>query len=56
MVAARAVRASGPRFRRSHGNLPGVVVVRESKDRTGPVLAFAPATWGAFLTRLAPAD
>ncbi|KIR64627.1 MULTISPECIES: DUF397 domain-containing protein [Micromonospora] len=38
------------------GNLPGVVVVRDSKDRTGPVLAFAPAAWGAFLTRLAPAD
>lgn len=34
------------------GNLPGVVVVRDSKDRTGPVLAFAPAAWGAFLTRL----
>ncbi|MEV5820537.1 DUF397 domain-containing protein [Micromonospora harpali] len=38
------------------GNLPGVVVVRDSKDRTGPVLAFAPGAWGAFLTRLAPAD
>ncbi|MBB5829481.1 hypothetical protein HDA31_005670 [Micromonospora carbonacea subsp. aurantiaca] len=33
-----------------------MVVVRDSKDRTGPVLAFAPAAWGAFLTRLAPAD
>lgn len=23
-------------------NLPGIVAVRDSKDRTGPVLAFAP--------------
>lgn len=30
-------------------NLPGVVVVRDSKDRSGPVLAFAPATWEAFV-------
>ncbi|KKJ98542.1 DUF397 domain-containing protein [Micromonospora sp. HK10] len=32
-------------------NLPGVVVVRDSKDRCGPVLAFAPAAWRAFLAR-----
>ncbi|MFI7433363.1 DUF397 domain-containing protein [Micromonospora haikouensis] len=38
------------------GNLPGVVVVRDSKDRTGPVLAFAPTAWGAFLTRFTPTD
>ncbi|WP_406078450.1 DUF397 domain-containing protein [Micromonospora sp. NBC_00858] len=30
-------------------NLPGVVGVRDSKDRTGPVLVFAPAAWRAFV-------
>jgi hypothetical protein len=30
-------------------NLPGVVGVRDSKDPTGPALAFAPATWAAFV-------
>jgi hypothetical protein len=30
--------------------LDGVVGVRDSKDRSGPVLAFAPADWRAFLT------
>jgi Domain of unknown function (DUF397) len=29
-------------------NLPGIVAVRDSKDRTGPVLAFAPDEWAAF--------
>jgi len=29
-------------------NLPGVVAVRDSKDRGGPVLAFTPAEWEAF--------
>jgi hypothetical protein len=29
-------------------NLPGAVAVRDSKDREGPVLAFAPADWQAF--------
>ncbi|SCE64565.1 DUF397 domain-containing protein [Micromonospora mirobrigensis] len=29
-------------------NLPGVVGVRDSKDRRGPVLAFPPAAWRAF--------
>ncbi|MGX4657333.1 DUF397 domain-containing protein [Micromonospora sp. SCSIO 07396] len=38
------------------GNLPGVVVVRDSKDRTGPVLAFPPTSWRSFLTRFTPAD
>ncbi|MFI0791743.1 DUF397 domain-containing protein [Micromonospora rubida] len=37
------------------GNLPGVVVVRDSKDRSGPVLAYSPAAWRAFLTGLTPA-
>ncbi|MEU2613089.1 DUF397 domain-containing protein [Micromonospora sp. NPDC007271] len=30
-------------------NLPGVVAVRDSKDRTGPVLAFAPDSWTVFV-------
>jgi hypothetical protein len=30
-------------------NLPDVVGVRDSKDRSGPVLAFDPAVWVAFL-------
>ncbi len=29
-------------------NLPGVVAVRDSKDRGGPVLAFAPDEWRSF--------
>ncbi|MDG4783572.1 DUF397 domain-containing protein [Micromonospora sp. WMMD961] len=31
-------------------NLPGVVGVRDSKDPTGAALAFAPATWAAFVS------
>jgi hypothetical protein len=30
-------------------NIPGVVGVRDSKDRSGPVLAFEPEAWAAFL-------
>jgi hypothetical protein len=30
-------------------NLPGVVGVRDSKDRSGPVLAFDPYAWRGFL-------
>ncbi|MEO3780537.1 DUF397 domain-containing protein [Micromonospora sp. B11E3] len=30
-------------------NLPGVVGVRDSKDRQGPVLTFDPASWKAFV-------
>ena len=33
-------------------NLPGVVLVRDSKDRDGGTLAFAPTTCRAFLGRL----
>jgi uncharacterized protein DUF397 len=33
-------------------NLPGVVAVRDSKDRGGPVLTFGPAAWGAFANRI----
>ncbi|MFI7078775.1 DUF397 domain-containing protein [Micromonospora sp. NPDC049903] len=30
-------------------NLSGVVGVRDSKDPTGPVLAFGPAAWRSFV-------
>jgi hypothetical protein len=30
-------------------NLPDVVAVRDSKDETGPMLAFDPLAWRAFL-------
>jgi len=30
-------------------NLPGIVAVRDSKDRTGGTLVFTPAQWTAFL-------
>ncbi|MEU7993940.1 DUF397 domain-containing protein [Micromonospora sp. NPDC049060] len=30
-------------------NLPGRVLVRDSKDRAGGVLAFAPDAWRAFV-------
>ncbi|MGC5032596.1 DUF397 domain-containing protein [Micromonospora sp. DT229] len=33
-------------------NLPGVVAVRDSKDPTGPVLAFTPKSWQAFVTQI----
>jgi hypothetical protein len=33
-------------------NLPGRVLVRDSKDRTGPTLTFAPAPWRTFVTDL----
>ncbi|GAB3812190.1 DUF397 domain-containing protein [Micromonospora zhanjiangensis] len=29
-------------------NLPGVVAVRDTKDRTGGTLLFPPAAWAAF--------
>ncbi|NJP34682.1 DUF397 domain-containing protein [Micromonospora thermarum] len=32
-------------------NLPGLVAVRDSKDPGGPVLAFAPEVWRAFVAR-----
>ncbi|GIG91271.1 DUF397 domain-containing protein [Plantactinospora endophytica] len=35
-------------------NLPGVVGVRDSKDRQGPVLAFAPDAWRAFVRNVHP--
>lgn len=30
-------------------NLPGVVLVRDSKDRSGPTLTFRPDAWRAFV-------
>jgi uncharacterized protein DUF397 len=33
-------------------NLPGMVAVRDSKDRHGPVLIFTPDEWRTFLTRI----
>jgi len=30
-------------------NLPGIVAVRDSKDPSGPALAFSPTAWGNFL-------
>ncbi|MGW0504846.1 DUF397 domain-containing protein [Micromonospora sp. NPDC003241] len=54
--------AAGPRWRTSTrstdsggncvevaDNLPGVVLVRDSKDRSGPSLTFAPTAWRSFL-------
>ncbi|MFF5056045.1 DUF397 domain-containing protein [Micromonospora sp. NPDC000663] len=34
-------------------NLPGVVLVRDTKNRDGGTLAFAPASWRAFVTATA---
>ncbi|MGV9766097.1 DUF397 domain-containing protein [Micromonospora tulbaghiae] len=30
-------------------NLPGVVGLRDSKDSSGPALAFQPNSWAAFI-------
>ena len=30
-------------------NLPGIVAVRDSKDREGPALQFTPDAWAAFI-------
>jgi hypothetical protein len=30
-------------------NLPGRVLVRDSKDQAGPSLTFGPAAWSAFV-------
>ncbi|MEU7910060.1 DUF397 domain-containing protein [Microbispora bryophytorum] len=37
-------------------NLPGMVTVRDSKDRSGPVLAFTPSEWSAFVTGVKNGD
>lgn len=33
-------------------NLPGLVGVRDSKDRSGPALTLTPEQWATFLTGL----
>ncbi|MDG4766001.1 DUF397 domain-containing protein [Solwaraspora sp. WMMD406] len=33
-------------------NLPGRVFVRDTKDRDGGTLAFAPAAWRSFITEV----
>nr|MDT0662914.1 DUF397 domain-containing protein [Micromonospora sp. DSM 115978] len=35
-------------------NLPGRVLVRDSKDQTGPTLAFGPTAWRSFVEDLKP--
>ncbi|MEU7878141.1 DUF397 domain-containing protein [Microbispora bryophytorum] len=60
---------SGARFRKSSysgatndncvevaTNLPGTVAVRDSKDRSGPVLVFTPSEWSAFITGVKNGD
>lgn len=37
-------------------NLPGVVAVRDSKDPSGPVLAFTPSVWRDFLRGVRAGD
>ncbi|QOC94844.1 DUF397 domain-containing protein [Micromonospora craniellae] len=34
-------------------NLPGTVLVRDTKDRDGGTLAFAPTMWQTFVSQLA---
>lgn len=34
-------------------NLPGRVLVRDSKDQAGPVLTFGPVAWSAFVATVA---
>lgn len=36
------------------GNVPGRVLVRDSKDRTGPMLAFGPDAWASFVRAARP--
>ncbi|MDG4829723.1 DUF397 domain-containing protein [Solwaraspora sp. WMMD1047] len=35
-------------------NLPGRVLVRDSKDQTGPTLTFEPAAWSTFVKAVKP--
>jgi hypothetical protein len=37
-------------------NLPGIVAVRDSKDREGPALVFTPGEWRAFLDGVRAAE
>jgi hypothetical protein len=36
------------------GNLPGRVLVRDSKDQTGPSLTFHPSAWHQFVVAVPP--
>ncbi|MFG2051620.1 DUF397 domain-containing protein [Micromonospora sp. NPDC048935] len=36
-------------------NLPGVVLIRDSRDRSGLTLTFAPAAWRGFVADTAQA-
>lgn len=33
-------------------NLVGRVLVRDSKDQTGPTLTFGPSAWSAFVSKI----
>ncbi|GAA3375661.1 DUF397 domain-containing protein [Streptomyces sannanensis] len=33
-------------------NIPGLIPVRDSKRPTGPVIAFGPRAWNAFITHV----
>lgn len=33
-------------------NIPGTVLVRDSKDQDGPVLTFEPGAWSAFVAMI----
>jgi hypothetical protein len=37
-------------------NLPGIIAVRDSKDRQGPALVFTPDEWTAFLAGVRAAE
>lgn len=37
-------------------NLPGVVAVRDSKNRPGPMLAFSPEEWQTFTAEVKTGD
>jgi hypothetical protein len=58
MIALRSSSLHGRTSTHAGGNgncvevatAPAAVAVRDSKDRSGPVLAFAPAVWTRFLT------
>ncbi|MET7879741.1 DUF397 domain-containing protein [Micromonospora profundi] len=60
MTALDLTRADWRTSTRSSGNgncvevatVDGQVAVRDSKDRSGPVLAFGPTTWRLFLRGL----
>ncbi|MFY1633254.1 DUF397 domain-containing protein [Solwaraspora sp. WMMB335] len=46
---ARRSNASGGNCVEVADNLPGLVLVRDSKDRPGATLIFDPAAWSAFV-------